>query len=291
MKAYLTAYDIANNARMTRTSHSGTILIVEGDTDMRVYKRFINDTHCKSISANGKDKAIDALKILEKDNYKGILAIIDTDFWKLDGIEPNTPNLLLTDTHDLETMLLSSGAFEKVISEFGSATKIKKLGKPIRNMLLKSALPIGYFRWLSSPTKDNLLLKFKELRFPNFVNKKTLSVAIDKLIKEVKTNSQNSTLDENVIKLKVETLIKNNAYDPWHICSGHDLVQFLSIGLKNIFGNNKAKAITTELVDGILRVAYEYSHFCLTQLHNSIKGWEGMHPSFKVLNDQKQIAN
>ena len=285
MKNYLTAHDIANNARMIRTLHPGTILIVEGNTDIRVYERFVNDTYCKLIPANCKDKTIDALAILEKDNYYGILAVVDADFWKLDGIEPNTPNLLLTDTHDLETMILSSDAFEKVLSEFGSATKIKKLGKSIRNMLLKSALPIGYFRWLSSPKQDNLLLKFKELCFPNFVDKKTLSVAIDKLIIEVKTNSQNHALDENMIKLKIETLIKNNAYDPWQVCSGHDLVQILSIGIKNIFGNNKARMITSELVAGILRVAYEYSHFCLTQLHNLIKGWERMHPSFKVLND------
>lgn len=284
MKNYLTAHDIANNARMIRTLHPGTILIVEGNTDIRVYERFVNDTYCKLIPANGKDKTIDALAILEKDNYDGVLAIVDTDFWKLDGIEPNTPNLLLTDTHDLETMLLSSDALDKILSEFGSATKIKKLGKPIRDILLKSALPIGYFRWLSSPTKDNLFLKFKEFCFPNFVDKKTLSVAIDKLIKEVKTNSQHSTFDGNVIQLKIETLIKNNAYDPWHVCSGHDLVQILSIGLKNIFGNNKARTIATELLDGILRVAYEYSHFCLTKLHNAIKDWEKMHPSFKVLN-------
>lgn len=109
-------------------------------------------------------------------------------------------------------------------------------------------------------------------------------MAVDKLIKEVKTDSHNSILDENVMQLKIKTLIKNNACDPWHVCSGHDLLQILSIGLNNIFGNRKARTITAELVDAILRVAYEYSRFCLTQLHNAIKDWEKMHPSFKVLN-------
>lgn len=282
MRNYLSAHDIANNIRMTRTQHAGTFLIVEGDIDMRVYRRFINEIQCMLIPAHGKDNAINALSILEKNNFNGVLAIVDSDFWKLDSIQPNSSNLFITDTHDLEGMLLFSDALEKVLSEFGSTNKIKKLSKPVRNILLECALPIGFFRWLSSPTKDNLFLKFRELSFENFVDKKTLIVDIDILIKEVKANSQNSTLDENAIKHKI-TLLRNVGYDPWQVCSGHDLIQILSIGLRNIFGNNKARTISAEVVDGILRIAYEYLHFCQTQLHNSIKYWEKANPSFKVL--------
>jgi len=96
MRTNLTPFDIANTARMTRTLHPGAILIVEGTTDSRVYERFVSKSKCKLIPAHGKDNAIGALSILEKKGVKGILTIIDADFWRLDGINPKTSNLLLT---------------------------------------------------------------------------------------------------------------------------------------------------------------------------------------------------
>ena len=235
------------------------------------------------IPATGKDKAISALELLENGGLGGVLTIVDADFQRLDGIEPGSSNLLMTDSHDLETMILYSDALDNVLSEFGSAREIVKLGRPIRDILLEGGLPIGYLRWLSSPTKDNLSLKFKELSFDKFVDEKTLCVDVDNLIRELKTNSKDPTLDDNVTKLKVITLM-GEGHDPWQVCSGHDLVLILSIGLRNIFGNPRiGKTVTSDQVDGMLRLAYNYSHFCLTRLHNSIKDWEKANPSFRVL--------
>jgi len=282
MKAYLKAVDIANSVRMNRSLHFGTFLIVEGNTDIRIYERFINETHCIVIPAYGKDNAIGALDILEKNSFDGVLTIVDADFWRLDGIKLNSTNLLLTDTHDLETMLLSSGALEKVLSEFGSIPKIKELGKPVPELLLESGLSIGIFRWLSSPTKDNLSLKFKGLSFENFVSKKTLSIELDTLIKEVEKHNSHKKMDIKLIKGKIEkTQIEK--HDPWQVCSGHDLIEILSIGLKYLFGNHRSKHISTEAVDGILRVSYDYSFFSLTKLHKSIINWEKANSPFKVL--------
>jgi len=277
-----TVYSIVNTARMMCTQYTGTILIVEGSTDARVYGRLVNETECRLIPATGKDKAISALELLENSSFGGVLAIVDADFWRLDGIDSNSSNLLLTDSHDLETMILHSDALDNVLSEFGSAKKIAELGKPIRDILLESGLPVGYLRWLSSPTKDNLSLKFKELSFDKFVDEQTLRVSIDNLIRELKINSENSTLDENATKLKIMAL-GGAGHDPWQVCSGHDLVQILSIGLRNIFGNSRGKSVALEVVDGILRVAYGHSHFRLTRLHNSIKDWEKVNPPFRVL--------
>ena len=114
MKQYLTAYDTANTVRMTRTQHPGAVMMVEGDTDMRVFKRFVKETDCLLIPAANKDNAIGALEILEKDNIKGVLAIVDADFWNLDGIKPDSLNVFLTDTHDLETMIFFTSALGRL---------------------------------------------------------------------------------------------------------------------------------------------------------------------------------
>ena len=279
-----TASEIATEVHMIRaTDHHRAILIVEGNTDARVYGWFVNGGVCELIPAAGKDKAVGALELLENGGFDGILTIVDADFQRLDGIEPNSSNLLLTDSHDLETIILCSTALDKVISEYGSAREIAKLGRPIRDVLLEGGLPIGYLRWLSSPSKDNLSLKFKGLSFEKFVDEKTLRVSVDDLIRELKTNSKDSTLDENETKLKIMAL-GGEGHDPWQVCSGHDLVQILSIGLTNAFGNpRRGETATPDQVDASLRLAYNDSQFRLTRLHNSIEGWETANPTFQVL--------
>ena len=140
---YQTAHDIANEAHMIRTTgHNRAILIVEGNTDAQVYGRFVNGGKCELIPAASKSKAVDALKLLENGGFDGVLTIVDADFWRLDGIEPNSSNLLLTDSHDLETMILSSDALDNVPSEFGSTSEITKFGRPLRKILLECGLPM-----------------------------------------------------------------------------------------------------------------------------------------------------
>jgi hypothetical protein len=179
-------------------------------------------------------------------------------------------------------MLLSSAGLEKILSEFGSAQKIRKLNKPIRDFLLERAVPIGLLRWISSPTKDNLCLKFKNLPYKNFLEKNTLILDMDKMVNEIIANSKPCAVDKDSIKSKM-TKLKDEGHDPWQICSGHDLIEILSFGLKNIFGNKKAKKISTEVFDSMLRIAYDYSHFSLTHLYSSIKEWERRNAPFKVL--------
>ncbi|MEZ2280028.1 MAG: hypothetical protein ACBR12_24295 [Microcoleus sp.] len=51
---------IATQIRMLRTDkqYSGSFLIAEGDTDARVWKRFVDSTKCRVEIAHNKDNAI-----------------------------------------------------------------------------------------------------------------------------------------------------------------------------------------------------------------------------------------
>ena len=116
MKESLTAHSIANQIRMTRSVHSGSsLLIVEGKTaDPRLYGRFVDPEHCQIVSAPGKELALAALKILEDDDFAGVAAIVDADLWRLQGGAPSSPNLFITDGHDLEAMILKSPALSLI---------------------------------------------------------------------------------------------------------------------------------------------------------------------------------
>ena len=282
MKKYLTADDIANSARMMRTQYSGSIVIIEGSTDMRLYKRFVDDRKCRLIPANGKENAIKVVNILERSNFEGILTIVDADFWRLDGVDFEERNVLVTDTHDLETMLIESEALDRLLEEFAAPFKLQKIKTPVRELLLEAAMPIGLFRWLSSSSKDKLSLRFKDMHFDSFMEKFPLSVNIRYMIREVKENSHEYSLNEKKVKKKIIALLKEE-HDPWQACSGHDIVEILAYGLREVFGNSDSRYATEGIVDRSLRLAYDITMFRETELYRSIQEWEEQNQPFVVL--------
>ena len=273
---------IANRIRLLRTQsqYTGSILIVEGDTDARVWKNLVDSTKCHVENADNKDKAVKVLNILEQHNFAGVLAVVDADFDILEGTVSVSPNLLSTDTHDLETMLLKSPAFEKVLAEHGSEEKIQLFAKDIRQTLLESAKIIGYLRWAS--LKFNYCLTFEGLDFKKFVDEKTLVLNKSDLIKTVKNKSQKLGLDDREIQQNMDSL-KTDAQDMWYICCGHDLIAILSIALCKALGSCNSQKVEPNVLEQNLRLAYESSYFCKTQLHAAIQDWEKINHPFQVL--------
>ncbi|MEQ8752940.1 MAG: DUF4435 domain-containing protein [Coleofasciculus sp. G1-WW12-02] len=280
MREFITPDRIANQIRMRRSSHKGSFIIVEGRSDKLVYERFIDGTNCEFSIASGKENAVAAIRILEKDNFTGVLAIVDADFCRLDENLSSSSNLLLTDDHDLEMMLLKSLALDKVLSERGSEDKINNFGQDIRLTLLESGKRIGYLRWVS--LKENLSLKFKELSFSKFIDKATLVIDTAKLIKAVKDHSQKLALIDQDIQESIETL-ENSTHDPWQVCCGHDIICILSMGLSKVWGSWKTNDVKPDILERELRLAYEDSYFYRTQLYKSIQQWEVNNKPYQVL--------
>ncbi|HEY9809889.1 MAG TPA: DUF4435 domain-containing protein [Halomicronema sp.] len=280
----LTPHRIANDIRMLRSHHTGSFLIVEGDTDTRLFKNLVDSQKCHVQSAMNKDMALKVLDILEQDKFAGVLAIVDADFWHLEGTKPQSSNLVLTDTHDLETMILKSPALEKVLAEFGSENKIKtvpeKFKKDIRRLIIEAGVCLGYLRWIS--LQENLSLKFEGLSFNKFVDDKTLIVDEYALIKAVKNNSQKPSLDERDIQRKIQKL-KKEGYDGWCVCRGHDLMKILSIALCKLLGTNDTTDVKSEQLEKVLRVAYERAYFCQTKLYTAIQEWEKVNQPFQII--------
>ncbi|MEH2247129.1 DUF4435 domain-containing protein [Nostoc sp.] len=118
MRDFLTVDRVANQIRLRRSTYTGNFLLVEGSSDKTFYKRFVDKLVCELVETSGKpsskQRAIDILKILEQSNFQGVLAIVDADFDRLETLLYTSYNLLRTDSHDLETMLINSLAFNKV---------------------------------------------------------------------------------------------------------------------------------------------------------------------------------
>ena len=291
MRNYITANDVANGIRMVRDQFSGTFLIVEGQTaDSRVYKRLVDSEQVQVTPAHNKDNAIATLKILEEADFAGVVAIIDADFWRLEGLDPTSPNLFITDTHDLETMLLESPALDKLLDEFGSAQKITDFAAnnnmDVRQALLVAARPIGYLRWVSQ--RGDFSLKFEGIVFSRFIDHDTLHIDISELIREVKNKSRRHDLDDNDLRNKIDELT-DSKHSAWDICCGHDLVYILSFGLRRILGSNDSNEVEPETLERFLRTGYESAYFLSTRLYQALREWEPFNPPFRIFSTEQQV--
>jgi hypothetical protein len=238
---------------------------------------------CQIIPSHGKANALCAVKILDEDGFQGVLAVVDADFWRLEGDGPTSQNLLLTDTHDLETMILKSPSLEKVLDEFGSASKIDRLAQErggIRDVLLDCGEPMGYLRWVSR--RLELSLTFEDVKFGRFVDKDCLSIDILQLVKTVKDKSCRHDLDDEFLMGSIDE-VSDPGHDPWDVCCGHDLVGILSHGLGKALGSRPATEVKPKALERALRLGYEYTYFAQTRLYSSIRSWESANQPYKVL--------
>jgi hypothetical protein len=269
---------------MTRTSHEGAFLIVEGDTDARFYKLMVGSGKCRITIAQNRENAVQIVTILQGDNFAGFLAIVDADFDVLEGTDFGSSNIFLTDTHDLETMMLKSPALEKLVLEMGSETKlgefVKSRGKELREALIEEGLHLGYLRWVS--LRHGHALKFEGLNYRAFTDHLTLTIDQSKLIETIKNHSQKLQLSDQDLQQQIEA-IRNETHDKWHVCCGHDLIGILSVGLHKAVGSQRNwKAIEPGIIEGNLRLAYESAWFRNTGLYASIRRWEGLNTPFRV---------
>lgn len=288
MREYLNEHTIADTIRLARQVVSSTFLIVEGDTDSRVYKNFFGESDCQTQVAYNKSNAIKALQILQNDNLNGILAIVDADFDVLEKVSHENKDIFLTDFHDLECLIFTSPALEKVLAEFASDAKIKSFGKNVRETILEIGCFIGYLRWLS--LSDGLNLKFEELDFGKFIGKDNLRFDLNSFITKVihnshtewaKNKSQKPNIDNFQIASQVNNLASQNHSKTQVVC-GKDLVEILSLALQKVLGTNNSNKVTSEIIARDLRLAYEFEFFATTNLYQNVKIWEGENTPFRV---------
>lgn len=278
-----TGETVANEVIMTRENYKGTIFVVEGDNDIKTLQKFAFDPDSMFIPAWGKENAVEATSVLDREDVRGILTVIDADFWHIDGCQSSSPNLLMTDEHDLEMMIIRSNSFISVIRDRASKRKLAKIlikhgVNDVREILLGRALYVGYLRKYSE--MKNLHLCFKGLRFDRFIDRATLEIDINALVDRVLALSHNPAVNKPDLIGAIEGLITECSHDPFQICCGHDFIAILGIGLRKVLGNKLKQEASAEAVGSALRLSYDSEDFKRTRLYSDAKNWEEVNIEF-----------
>lgn len=269
---------------MSRQVHRGSFLLVEGPDDSKFWRGRIIKGDCEIVIAMGKPNLVGAIERLDMRQFVGILGIIDDDFDCLEQRRYNSDNLISTDAHDLECLLLYSPALESVLGELGDQAKIMRFeqhaGVSVKDALLNNGLVFGRLRWLALRQDWCLGVGVHTPLNPaRFIDSETWAVKEPEIM-----DATAQTLNLNVEDLRglLDDLPSAN---PPHVCQGHDLTEILRIGLQKVLGNLKT-TYTKDDIASSLRLAFHDTHFAATQLYADIKNWERLNIPYQILPSQ-----
>ncbi len=290
MRQYINATRLVTKIKMLRSGKTSKgFMLVEGITDHRLYSKFIDQNGCEIVIADSKSNVIQCIEGCNRERMKGILGIVDADFWRLEQHVHNDENLFLTDFHDLECMLINSPAYENILTEYANRNKYlrfeERKKKSLKHILLENGAKIGYLRWYS--LQYNIGLKFSNLDFSRFVNLGELEIDTLRLIDEVLIHSKKQgKLNAKKILEDIENFIKKQQ-SLWEVCCGHDLIELLTIGLVSIFGEYNAKNLFSGNLEGSFRLAYQHDYFLKTKLYQNLNEWQKLNNKYLIFNDEK----
>ena len=237
----------------THVNDDKVIVVVEGQDDKEVYEKVIDvNVVCWYVDCNC-DKHCVILDALNGRYGKRLLAIKDADFDRLEGTTYSYSNMMLTDTHDMEGMIVA-----ECLPELQDEDAIRCQGVNLSEVYTELE-DISYLKWFNHA--NHFGINFSE---------SALDLDIDVYFRACVTKT------DNVVNV---TLADMYAFKSGHLgvsekelCNGHDIFERIYIRAKAANAMNYAKKPFFHR----MRKAYPKDKFVTTSLFQSIKLWEAL---------------
>jgi|GEM_PF-3336580 hypothetical protein len=284
--------------RMARQKDSrGTFLLVEGDSDNSFYKSMISKNRAHIVPMSGKEAVLEGISRVNKAGIRGVIAIVDSDYDRILGQMEKIDNLFYTDTTDIETMLLSSGAYKQFESMFGNADRIASFEKQRRRSLYQCmrdiGAGIGCLRMVNA--RESFCMKFPDVGERN--NRESgqyrpdriyryfdenYNFAYENYLEDLLERSQNPP-DRSNLMLCVRA-VREKRPNPWYVCRGHDMMQIVAV-FYEYFGGTLIRKSNANGVEAVLMGIYASGGYLRsTELMKSIRKWQEQNPEWVILN-------
>ena len=242
-------------------------ILVEGDTDIRLFRKIFNLDNCKiEYIPGGKSKVELCVEEVLKD-YILVFGIRDADFIFLDNDIYEKSNIFLTDLHDIEMTLISiDDIFSSVILEFHNITKSEIF--ELRNEIMKTISNISLLKWLNQ--KEDLRIEFEKTGFQHLISFDTSEINFAQYFSNLLSKSPNARITD--LETIISKLLELSSTNPnqYQLCNGHDYLKALSEYLRTHGNTNN---INSEIISSIIRIKCSKANFATTKLFHSIKTW------------------
>ncbi|MCK5593240.1 DUF4435 domain-containing protein [Candidatus Bathyarchaeota archaeon] len=271
-----TAEEIANEIHMRCVDTPGPFILVEGPSDVRFLSCQMTVGIENIVPTFGWERLVDAMVILQGDGLVNILGIIDLDYRGIIASTELPTDVFTADSHDMETMMFSSSAFEKVLGQKSSLRKVRTYpsgSAGVKSKVLDLGQRIGSLRFYSQFIEEHY--SFEDLDIGKFVDRRTLVLSDPQCVSHIRGISpKNSRIPNDILaRALAETLNVPEFADTYRLCCGHDLMEILAIGLKSLWGSHSSTEISGDLIEESFRLAYSHEMFCITNLFRQINDW------------------
>ncbi|CZQ97881.1 DUF4435 domain-containing protein [Trichococcus collinsii] len=277
MNEHMTPERIANAILMMKSSDKIFHLILEGKIDCKVYPKFFDKEKTHISCAFGYENILAAMARLEEEEIKeNVLGIIDADFRRVLNQTIDNPQILLTDYHDIESMIINSNVLnlftDLYIKKPSSISKISG-GKSIKEHAYEVSKTIALLRFLNYVEDDEFGLRFKELTYSKMINVSDLKI-IDLILDNSNRKNQEFKMSDKPKILERYDEYKKENYDDLQFVNGHDLMNVIKESLNKILRKDNSTMHFNEVVDleNTLCMAYlSSSEFYSTNIFSQIR--------------------
>lgn len=227
------------------------IVVVEGADDASVYDKVLDTNAVRIYPDENCDKHIIILNALNGKYGNRLLAIKDADFDRLEGREYHYMNLVLTDTHDLEGMIVKN-----CLPNLEDEDAFRCQGICIEDVY-DELEDISYLKWFNH--SNHYGINFREL-IPVLDLTAYFNIAV------ANTDNVVTVTLADVANFKSDHL----GVDKKEICVGHDLFERIYVRAREAKVTNFPKKPFFRR----LRAAYPKEAFVHTFLYGKIQNWE-----------------
>ena len=251
-------------------NHKEVMIVVEGEDDEKALKKFFNVQAVEFFSTGNCLKVKNAMQIVSADNQLKdcVIGIKDADFDHINKISHNIANLMLTDTHDMETMMLTSKVCRKICLE-----TTNKEYPELSAEAIKALKNISYLRYYNDKIilrrgSDKEGIKFKGIKIAEVASHSVQDVLQN--VKAKGNSNKTSYPDLDTINL----FISQNPIDDEDLTlftNGHDLVYAIRDILHS--KDEAAKAYSDKSIATMIRISYSKEEFEKTNLYKDIDNW------------------
>lgn len=242
-------------------------ILVEGESDIRLFRKFFNLDKCKVENIPGGNLKLEECVNTLIHHHSLIVGIRDSDFIQLEEIEFNEENILLTDYHDIEMTIISHiPTLNALMFEYTKAPVEQHL--EIRDKVINSIASLSCLKWLNF--RENLKFQFRP-GFQDLISFTDVDINIQEYISRVLSKSPNAQItDIEVLSKEIESLKALNP-DFLQLTNGHDLLKAFAMYFREVEGQRGLKG---EQIESSLRMVYDKEAFSQTLLFQSLSEWQ-----------------
>lgn len=252
------------------------IIVVEGEDDEKALSNFFNLQIVEFFCAKNCLTVKDSMRIVSTDDQLKdcIIGIKDGDFDHLKEIKyDDIANLLMTDTHDMETMMLTPNVCRRICLE-----TTKKEYPNLSLEAMTSLKNLSYLRYyndkiiLNAKGSNKKGINFKGIDI-NKVIPNYQPISVEKLLCMVKQlGNANKPLFPDLYT--IEEFIKEHPINESQLAlftNGHDLI----FAIRNKLHSEipKAKEYSTKEIESLIRAYFSKNEFEKTKLYKDIDNW------------------